>query len=87
MTDERETLNPYDIPLDRIVWLKRASPWENPLKVDMGPSEYLMSKDGHPHRKIAELYAPDKCTFHCHVRNFHPMINLAKAIALKMVTA
>jgi len=79
--------NPYDVPVDKITWLKAVrNSWENPLKVVLGPSDTLMAGDGRPFVRIAELYAPTKCTYHCHPNNFSPMGDLAKRIALGMET-
>lgn len=76
--------NPHNIPMDSVGWLKTASPWENPLKVILGPSDLLQSVDGRPFVRIAELHTPTKCTYVCHPDNFRPMVNLAKRIALGM---
>ena len=76
--------NPHNIPMDKIAWLKTRSPWDNPLKVVLGPSTRLSAVDGRPFIRIAELYAPSKCTYECHPDNFSPMVDLAKRIALGM---
>lgn len=76
--------NPHNIPLEKIVWLKTCSSWENPLKVVLGQSGHLQSTDGRPFIMIAELHTPEKCTYHCHPDNFLPMVDLAKKIALGM---
>jgi len=74
--------NPHNIPPEKVVWLSTVRPWENPLKVFVGPSTMLQTEDGRPFVMIAELYAPTKCTYHCHPDNFSPMVSLAKRLAM-----
>lgn len=79
--------NPHKIPPERIAWLSTASRWENPLKVVLGPSDTLHALDGRPFIRVAELYAPEKCSWICHPDNFSPMDNFAKRIALGEIEA
>ncbi len=74
--------NPHNIPLDQIVWKKRASTWEMPLKVNLGQHDNWTTKDGRPCIRIAELFAPDKCTYICHPDNFYPISDFAKEVIL-----
>lgn len=81
-----ENQNPHNIPFSEIIWLKRASRHESPLKRLLGYSSKLRAVDGRPFVRIAELHAPETCTYECHPDNFHPMDDLAKRIALGMET-
>jgi len=81
----RTERNPHDVPLDRIVLHKHAlwSAWEFPLKVVLGSSTRLYdARDGRPFIRIAELYAPTKCTYECHPDNFRPICDTAKRVLL-----
>jgi hypothetical protein len=74
--------NPHHVPLDKIVWHKRTSPWEFPLKAVIGESVIWQSRDGRRFIRIAELYNPTKCTYESSPDNFHPICDTAKRILL-----
>lgn len=79
--------NPHNIPIDKIVLftsaLRSGRYWDDfPLKVNIGPSTRLQATDGRPFIRIAELYAPDKCTYECHPNNFSNICDIAKRILL-----
>jgi len=75
--------NPHNIPLDRIIWKKDArDSWDWPLKVNLGLSRTWRTEDGRPFICIAELDAPEKCTFHCHPDNFKALPDYMKQVML-----
>lgn len=79
------TKNPHNVPHDKIIWknVSLYEIWDFPLKVNIGPSDKLKTEDGRPYICIAELYAPDKCTYHCHPDNFSKICDTAKYVILE----
>lgn len=77
--------NKHNVPLDKILYIpdRRTG---HCLVVDLGPSDMYEEKTRVHSRRIAELYAPTKCTWHIPHRSFKPICDLSKRILLGEVT-